>query len=91
MIFEPSVCFHSRFWPLAPSTVRLPRIRTMPPDRGVLAQDICSTWVEAASDRHERPRRLTVVVNGTDITSQNDAAADRGAPPNSLNCLPARP
>jgi alkaline phosphatase len=63
-------------------------IRIMPPDGGVLAAgQRFDIRVEATGDRAEPPASLTVVVNGRDITSRNDPAADRGAPANSRNFL----
>jgi len=65
-----------------------PSIRIMPPDRGVLAAgQLFDLRVEATGDGTERPAGLTVLVNGVDITSRNDPAADRGAPANSRNFL----
>ena len=63
-------------------------IRIMPPDRGVLAVgQRVDIRVEATSDSGDRPQGITVLVNGKDITTLNDASADRGAPPNSRNFL----
>ncbi len=60
----------------------------MPPDRGVLAAgQRVDIRVEATSDPAERPASLTVFVNGKDVTSRNDATADRGTPSNSRNFL----
>lgn len=63
-------------------------IRIMPPDRGVLAVgQLVDIRVEATAEGGERPGALTVLVNGADITSRNDPAADRGAPANTRNFL----
>jgi alkaline phosphatase len=60
----------------------------MPPDGGVLAAgQRFDIRVEATGDGADVPAALTVVVNGRDITSRNDPAADRGAPANSRNFL----
>ena len=64
------------------------RIRIMPPDRAVIpAGQRFDLRVEATSTSSERPRGLTVRLNGSDITSRNDNNADKGAPANSANFL----
>jgi alkaline phosphatase len=65
-----------------------PSIRIMPPDRGVLAVgQIFDLRVEATGEGADRPSALTVLLNGLDISSRNDPAADRGAPANTRNFL----
>jgi alkaline phosphatase len=60
----------------------------MPPDRGVLAVgQRFDIRVEARADDTQPPQGLTVLLNGRDITSRNDPAADKGAPANSRNFL----
>ena len=63
-------------------------IRIMPAARGVLAAgQRFDIRVEARSDGPARPQGLRVRMNGVDVTSRGDAAADKGAPPNSANFL----
>lgn len=63
-------------------------IRIMPPDGGILAAgQRVDVRVEASSDGTAPPAGLRVWINEREVTAQNDASADTGAPAHTANFL----